>query len=83
MARDRLAALLVPLAGNPELLETLVVFLRLGGRRPTATELHVHPNTVDYRLRRVQALTGLDANRPSDISMLEAAIAARRFSTAD
>lgn len=77
-ARDRLAALLDPLADNPELLETLVAYLRLGGRRPTAAALHVHPNTVDYRLRRVQALIGLDATRASDISLLEAAIAARR-----
>jgi hypothetical protein len=77
-ARDRLAGLLDPLDDYPELLETLLVYLSLGGRRPTASKLHLHPNTVDYRLRRVQALTGLDATAAADVSMLEAAITARR-----
>jgi len=77
-ARDRLAGLLDPLDDYPELLETLLVYLSMGGRRPTASKLHLHPNTVDYRLRRVQALTGLDATAAADVSMLEAAITARR-----
>lgn len=80
-ARERLARLLDPVADSAELLGTVQAFLRLGGRRETARELHVHPNTVDYRLRRVQDLTGLDATRPGDISTLEAALAARRMST--
>jgi sugar diacid utilization regulator len=33
-------------------------------RRRTATAPHLHPSTVDYRLRRVVALTGLDPARP-------------------
>lgn len=77
-ARDRLADLLSPLDDQPELLETLLVYLQAGGRRPTASRMHVHPNTVDYRLRRVQSLTGLDATRAGDVSLLEAAITARR-----
>lgn len=80
-ARERLASLLDPVADSAELLGTVRAFLRIGGRRETARELHVHPNTVDYRLRRVQDLTGLDATRPADVATLEAALAARRMTT--
>ncbi|MCE7002566.1 helix-turn-helix domain-containing protein [Kibdelosporangium philippinense] len=76
-ALDRLAAVLRPLEGNEELMQTLTTFLRSSGRRSTATELHVHPNTVDYRLRKILELTGLDATRTSDVSLLQAALAAR------
>ncbi|MDG4863407.1 helix-turn-helix domain-containing protein, partial [Streptomyces sp. T-3] len=48
-----------------------------GRRRPTAAELHVHPNTVDYRLRRISELTGLDPANTADVPLLSAALAAR------
>jgi len=76
-ARDRLAELLDPLADKAELLDTLRAFLRLGDRRTTAAHLHVHPNTVDYRLRRVQALTGLDPTSTADVTLLGAAVVTR------
>ncbi|RKE22332.1 CdaR family transcriptional regulator [Streptomyces sp. TLI_171] len=76
-ARDALAALLAPLAGRPELLDTLRAFLGCGlDRRRTAARLLVHPNTVDYRLRRTADLTGLDAVRGPDLLTLRAALAA-------
>ncbi|WP_405016184.1 helix-turn-helix domain-containing protein [Kitasatospora sp. NBC_00070] len=76
-ARDRLAALLVPLARRPELLDTLRTFLACGlDRRQAAARLQVHPNTVDYRLRRATELTGLDAARGTDQLTLRAALAA-------
>nr|WP_202524249.1 helix-turn-helix domain-containing protein [Kitasatospora sp. SID7827] len=76
-ARDALAALLAPLAPRPELLATLRAFLTHDlDRRRTATHLQVHPNTVDYRLRRTAALTGLDAVRGPDLLTLRAALAA-------
>ncbi|MFB7944285.1 helix-turn-helix domain-containing protein [Kitasatospora phosalacinea] len=76
-ARDALAALLTPLAGRPELLATLRTFLTSGlDRRRTAARLQVHPNTVDYRLRRTADLTGLDAVRGPDLLTLRAALAA-------
>ncbi|MGW0662369.1 PucR family transcriptional regulator [Streptodolium elevatio] len=78
-ARERLAALLEPLAARPELLETLEVFLRLGlSRRRAAARLHVHPNTIDYRLRRIAQLTGLNAARTTDLPVISAALVARR-----
>lgn len=61
---------------NEELLETLRAFLRHSGRRPAASFLHVHPNTVDYRLRRITNLTGLDPTRVGDAALLGAALAA-------
>ncbi|MGW3077667.1 PucR family transcriptional regulator [Kitasatospora sp. NPDC001132] len=77
-ARSRLAALLEPLAGAGELLITLHTHLAGGlNRRHTASALHLHPNTVDYRLRRIAALTGLDPSRPADVPRITAAIAAR------
>lgn len=76
-ARDGLAALLGPLAGRPELLDTLRTFLACGlDRRRAAARLQVHPNTVDYRLRRATELTGLDAARGADLLTLHAALAA-------
>ncbi|WP_106195651.1 PucR family transcriptional regulator [Umezawaea tangerina] len=78
-ATAALAALLDPLAGNPDLLPTLEVHLAEDlNRRRTAARLHIHPNTVDYRLRRVVALTGLDPARPQDLQHIGAALAARR-----
>ncbi|GGU67893.1 PucR family transcriptional regulator [Lentzea flava] len=75
-ALEPLAAVVAPLSG--ELVQTLEVYLRRGSRRPAATELHVHPNTVDYRLRRVAELTGLDPTRIEHVTLLAAALAARR-----
>ncbi|MPZ00115.1 MAG: transcriptional regulator [Actinophytocola sp.] len=77
-ARERLAGMLEPIGDQDDLLDTLTAYLRLGGRRKVAAELHVHPNTVDYRIRRIHHLTGLDATRPADVSTLEAALVARR-----
>jgi sugar diacid utilization regulator len=78
-ATTRLAALLDPLSENPDLLPTLERYLAEDlNRRRTATVLHIHPNTVDYRLRRITALTGLDPAKPQDLQHIGAALAARR-----
>ncbi|MFI6295846.1 PucR family transcriptional regulator [Nonomuraea sp. NPDC050790] len=77
-ASRALAALLDPLDAHPELLRTLEVHLRHGrSRRATAEALHLHPNTVDYRLRRVAALTGLDPSGDAHVQRVGAALAAR------
>ena len=76
-AREPLAALLAPLDRHPELLSTLRYYVDSGlSRQRTARQLHVHPNTVDNRLRRVVALTGLDATRSTDLARVTAALAA-------
>jgi sugar diacid utilization regulator len=44
---------------NSELVETLAAFLANDGHwRQTATQLHIHHNTLHYRLARVSRLTG-------------------------
>ncbi|MFD8497607.1 PucR family transcriptional regulator [Amycolatopsis sp. NPDC059657] len=79
VARDRLAALLEPLAAHPDLLETVRCYLAHDlNRRRTASLLHVHPNTVDYRLRRIHELTGIDPTHPAGIPRITAALAARQ-----
>lgn len=50
-----------------ELVPTLTAFLASGGRwRATAELLHIHPNTLRYRLRRIEELTGRDLDTTSD-----------------
>ncbi|MEV8378548.1 helix-turn-helix domain-containing protein [Kribbella sp. NPDC056861] len=76
-ARDQLALLLAPLMTRPDLLQTLRCYLGHGrNRRQTAAELHVHANTVDYRLRQVGKLTGLDPAQTEQLPRLVAALAA-------
>ncbi|RFU85288.1 PucR family transcriptional regulator [Streptomyces triticagri] len=78
-ALDDLAALLAPIEERPGLLHTLQTFLDEGlDRRAAAAALHVHPNTVDYRLRSIARLTGLSPVRPADLPQLGAALVARR-----
>jgi purine catabolism regulator len=46
-------------SGGARLVDTLDAFLASGGRyKATAEALHVHENTLRYRLARVEALTG-------------------------
>jgi DNA-binding PucR family transcriptional regulator len=60
---------------STDLLETLEVFMRIGlDRRSAADELHVHPNTLDYRLRRIEELTGFELSRPDDVAVLALAL---------
>lgn len=75
-ATARIAHRLAPLRSHPEVLRTLRHFVLDDelNRRRTARRLGVHPNTVDYRLKRVQALTGLDTSRPADVQQLMAGL---------
>ena len=80
-AHAALRELLDPLDRNPDLQHTLEVYLANDlDRRHTATALHVHPNTLDYRLRRIVELTGLDPSTSRGLQLLGAALAARRLS---
>ncbi|MER6989071.1 helix-turn-helix domain-containing protein [Saccharopolyspora hirsuta] len=77
-ARDVLAGKLSAIEDEPDLLETLRTHLGNGlNRRRTARRLHVHPNTVDYRMRKVAELTGLNPADPTDATHLRAALIAR------
>jgi len=64
-------------ANSGDLELTLRAYLSYGmDRAKTAAELHVHPNTLDHRLRRVSALTGLNLARTDDL--LRASLALER-----
>jgi hypothetical protein len=61
-------------AFHVELAETALAYLDHGGRvEPTATALHVHPNTVKYRVRRLHELTGRPLAAPPDKAVTHAA----------
>ncbi|MFG2695912.1 helix-turn-helix domain-containing protein [Kitasatospora sp. NPDC048407] len=61
LAGDLLGALDRADPFHRELAVTALAQLTHGGRTDrTAAELHVHPNTVKYRLRRLRELTGAD-----------------------
>ncbi|NKY99379.1 PucR family transcriptional regulator [Nocardiopsis alborubida] len=61
--------------GNAHLLETLRAYLREGAATTAAEALHVHAQTLRYRLRRVRELTGHDPHRPWQRFVLETACA--------
>lgn len=76
-ARALLAGTVRPLLERPDLLATLDAYLRAGqDRRAAAAALHVHPNTVDYRLARVADLVGSDPTARSGAVPLRAALVA-------
>ncbi|MBF6212265.1 helix-turn-helix domain-containing protein [Nocardia puris] len=82
--RERLGEVLDPLDDRPELLETLR--LHLGNdlsRQRTARTLGLHANTIDYRLRRIAQLTGLDPAQSSGLWYLRAALVARSYRNAE
>lgn len=43
-------------------------------RRATASALHLHPNTVAQRIKRIEELTGLQLSRPRDLLQLTSAL---------
>lgn len=79
-AQAHLSALLAPLADHPELLRTLRCHIASDlHRRRTGEAMHLHPNTVDYRLRRIAELTGFHAHRYPDLWYLRSALVVHSF----
>jgi PucR C-terminal helix-turn-helix domain len=69
-----------PLLAEPVLARTAEVFLdSAGSAQRTAAELHVHRQTLYYRLGRVTALTGLDLADGGDRLLLHTALKAARL----
>lgn len=78
--REHLGRLLAPLDDHPELLTTLHCHLASDlSRSCTARWLHVHANTVDYRLKRIAQLTGLDLTRADGVWLLRSAFVAHSY----
>jgi len=71
-ARRLRARVLEPLAvpERKELLRTLEAFVGHDyDRAATATALHVHRNTLGYRIRRIEQVTGLDLSSARDLAL--------------
>lgn len=77
IGRHILQSRIAPLDAHPELLRTLRVFFNTDmNRRLTARQLNIHPNTIDYRLRRIAQLTGLNPSRSDGRWYLRSALIA-------
>lgn len=58
-----------------DLLATLTAYFRENGSpQRTSRALHVHPNTVAYRIRRVEEITGMHLDRYRDRLMAQVAL---------
>lgn len=71
------ARVVAPLAepGHEELLRTLAVLVaRRFDRSVASAELHIHRNTLGYRLRRIEEITGLDLESPRDLTCVYLAL---------
>lgn len=70
-----LVSLADQLAGESDLLATLEVYFAHGQRRRQAAEaLGVHPNTLDYRLERIETLLGASLDDADWIARLDVAL---------
>lgn len=73
-----LAALIEPVVTRPELLETLKALIAADGNRArAASELIIHRSTIDYRLQRIEELTGHSPTSVGGMRTLCTALAAR------
>lgn len=69
-----------PIEGRPEWLETLQAWLIAGGsRRLVSEQLHLHRNTVGYRVRQIRDRLGIDPLDPQTAAVLLAALSAREL----
>lgn len=79
---DGVLAALEPLgsADRAQLLETFLAWFECdGSTAAAATRLHCHRNTVLYRLKKLQSLTGRDISRPADAAVVAIAVYAEQL----
>jgi DNA-binding PucR family transcriptional regulator len=75
--RQRILGPLGPKDGpsRGDLLRTVEIYVALRrDRQEAADRLHIHPNTLDHRLRRARELTGLDLDDPKDLATMVLAL---------
>jgi hypothetical protein len=78
--RQRLAALLSPLAAGTDLRHTLEVLLACNlDRERAARELCIHRRTLRYRIDRIRDLSGIDPDSVPGLELLRAALTASRL----
>ncbi|WP_415973901.1 PucR family transcriptional regulator [Rhodococcus sp. 077-4] len=70
-------------AANAHILEGLSSFIATGTATAAAAQLHVHPQTLRYRLRRAQELTGRDPRSAWHRLALDTAIQLRQLTSTD
>ena len=64
-----------PILEDNDLLDTLREFLMQNkSLKQTASSLHIHINTLHYRLKKIEELTGLAAGKTADLAALYLAI---------
>jgi hypothetical protein len=69
-----------PVLDRPELLTTLQSWLAASGsRQAVSEELHLHRNSVGYRVGQLKQLLGVDPLDPEHSAVLHAALAAREL----
>jgi sugar diacid utilization regulator len=79
-----LNSLLERLAEEPELLSTLQTYFdQLQRRKITADVLGIHPNTLNHRLERIEALLGARLDEASWIAKLHVAVSLRQQTLSD
>lgn len=82
--RDYVDGLLGPVLDRPDLLRTLRAWLAESGSRQSVSEqLHLHRNSVGYRVRRLKELLGLDPLEPAAAAQLHLALGALDLLRAD
>ncbi|WP_052396336.1 CdaR family transcriptional regulator [Kutzneria sp. 744] len=86
LTQPSVAGLLVskiePVTRNPALVATLRQLLAADGNRSrAAADLIIHRSTLDYRLRRIEQLTGHDPTSVRGLQVLGAAITAHEAAT--
>ena len=73
-----LESLIERLSHEPDLLKTLECYLeQFQKRKPTALALGIHPNTLNYRLERIQEIAGGSLEDPAWLAKLYVAIRLR------
>lgn len=73
--------LIEPVVARTELLRTLEALIAADGNRArAATDLIIHRSTIDYRLGRIEALTGHSPTRVRGLQTLCTALAAHTLS---
>ena len=76
-------ALLERLSHEPHLLETLQTYFELRQhRKAVAAALKVHPNTLSYRLERIENLLGASLDNPAWVAKLHTALRMQRQTAA-
>jgi sugar diacid utilization regulator len=79
-----LTSLLQQISSEPELVSTLEVYLEQNQRRrQTAHLLGIHPNTLNYRIERIESLLGASLDDVGWLSKLDIAFKLRRSMLTD